>query len=410
VSQYSEVCRTVIPGEPCAIETYAIECTLMPRYFLAAPVCIAGVLAWSASRPDGIAFQKHTLDLGANETCAVADINGDKRLDIISGENWYAAPNWSRHKFRSLGYQNNYIDNFSDLPLDVNGDGHMDIVSCSYFSRRLSWWENPGNGRGQWKEHLIDNAGSGEFAFLVDLTNDGKAQEILPQYGQKEAPLAWYELTGKGFVRHVISPNSWGHGIGVGDVNGDGRNDVITPKGWFEAPSDPRKGDWKWHPEFDLDSTGFIHVLDVNGDGRNDLIASMAHNYGVFWMERAQGSTWTKRVIDDSWSQPHALTLVDLNGDGRMDIVTGKRYMAHNGRDPGEREPLGIYWYEYLPPSAGTRQVEWVKHVVDYSTRTGAGMQIPVVDIDGDGDLDFAVGGKSGVFLFENLTKPSARR
>jgi hypothetical protein len=94
------------------------------------------------------------------------------------------------------------------------------------------------------------------------------------------------------------------------------------------------------------------------------------------------------------------MSMIDLNKDGRPDLITGKRYMAHNGRDPGEREPLGIYWYEYL---AGN-PVQWVKHVVDYGSRTGGGMQIPVVDLDGDGDLDFVTAGKSGLFLFENLS------
>jgi hypothetical protein len=121
-------------------------------------------------------------------------------------------------------------------------------------------------------------------------------------------------------------------------------------------------------------------------------------------MEHGSGTAWTKHIIDESWSQAHAMTMTDLNGDGRKDFVTGKRYMAHNGRDPGEREPLGVYWYEYLKSDDG-KKVEWVKHVIDYGSRTGGGMQIPVVDIDGDGDLDFAVAGKSGLFLFENLTK-----
>ena len=95
------------------------------------------------------------------------------------------------------------------------------------------------------------------------------------------------------------------------------------------------------------------------------------------------------------------MTLVDLKGDGHIGIVTGKRYMAHNGHDPGEREPLGIYWYEPIKVEGG---VQWRRHVIDYGTRTGGGMQIPVVDIDGDGDLDFVVAGKSGLFLFENMT------
>ncbi len=377
----------------------------MTRHCIAIVLCLSVALAaWAIGHTEEILFEKHTLDLGANESAAVADINGDGKPDIVSGENWYEGPKWVKHKFRTISFGNNYIDNFSDLPIDVNGDGNIDIVSCSYFTKELYWMENPGKGKGEWKKHTIENGWSGEFTFLVDIDNDGKARELLPQFGQKEAPLAWYELKNGAFVKHVVSPQSWGHGIGAGDVNGDGRTDIITPKGWFEAPPDPRSGDWKWHPEFDLDATGFIYVLDVNGDGRNDLVTSMAHNYGIFWMEQGEGGKWTKHLIDESWSQGHAMTMIDLNGDGKKDFITGKRYMAHNGHDPGEREPLGIYWYEYLKADDG-KSIEWVKHVIDYGSRTGGGMQIPVVDLDGDGDLDFVVAGKSGLFLFENLTK-----
>jgi hypothetical protein len=158
-----------------------------------------------------------------------------------------------------------------------------------------------------------------------------------------------------------------------------------------------------------------MHVLDVNGDGRNDVIAAAAHDYGVFWFEQGADGKWTRRVIDNSWSQGHASTLVDINGDGRLDFVTGKRFMAHNGGDPGEREPLGVYWYEHrpqavaaAPPGArGTAApgVEWIRHLVDFGGRVGGGMQIPVVDIDGDGDLDLICAGKSGLFLLENVSK-----
>jgi len=369
--------------------------------YLTVGIPALGALLWSITRPPDIAFRKHQIDFGASETAAVADVNGDRRLDIISGENWYQAPFWKPHHFRDLPYSNGYVDNFSDLPIDVNGDGRIDIVSCSWFRRSLRWWENPGRDE-PWKEHSIQEGYPVEFAFLVDIQNQGNKRDLLPEFGDPKAPLAWFELRHGSWIKHVVSSMSYGHGIGAGDVNGDGRTDIITPKGWFEAPADPRDGQWKWHPDFDLGATGFIYVLDVNGDGRNDLVTSAAHDYGIFWMEQAPDHHWMKHVIDDTWSQAHAMTMIDINGDGKPEFLTGKRYMAHD-HDPGAREPLGIYWYQFLKDENG--KIIWVKHIIDYSTRTGAGMQLPVADLDGDGDLDFVAPGKTGLFLFENLTK-----
>jgi len=360
--------------------------------------------AWAASRPDEILFERHMIDPGASETAAAIDVNGDGKPDIVSGEYWYQAPGWTPHRFREIAYTNNYIDDFSDLPVDVNDDGHPDIVSCSWFSKRIWWNENPGKAGGMWKEHAIESRFNVEFAFLVDLNNDGKAQEILPEFGNREAPLTWYELKGGAFVPHVIADHSFGHGIGAGDVNHDGKTDIIVPTGWFEAPS------WKFHADFELGETGFIYVLDVNGDGRPDIVTSLAHNYGVFWMENTADGKWTKHIIDDSWSQPHALTIADLNGDGKPDLITGKRFMAHNGRDPGEREPLGLYWYESLKRPNGT--IEWAKHVIDYGSRAGGGMQVVVSRLSGGASPDVLVGGKAGLFLFINSrpTQPNRNR
>jgi len=360
-------------------------------------------------KPGEIRFQKHELDLGSSEALTIADIDKDGRLDIVSGENWYQAPSWTKHRFRDLQYLNNdLIDDFSDLALDVDKDGYVDIVSCLGSARKLVWMENPGSRGGIWKEHVVEDGGYGiEFAFLADLDNDGRREEVLPMLGWKSrVPVAWYERKDQRLVRHIIGWKSHDHGIGWGDVNGDGRSDVLIPRGWYEAPINPRQGEWKFHPSFELGNVGFIHVIDVNGDGINDIVTAKAHDYGIFWMEQDADGGWTRHMIDDTWAQAHATTLVDVNGDGQLDLLTGKRYLAHNGRDPGDREPLGIYWYEYRR-SENSREIQWVRHVIDYSTRAGGGLQIPAWDADGDGDLDFAVGGRSGLYLFENLGKPT---
>jgi hypothetical protein len=362
-----------------------------------------------AGRPADVPFKKMQLDYGANETAAFADINGDGRLDLVSGENWFentgpkGGSGWKKHRFRELFFANNYIDAFSDLPLDVNGDGRVDIVTCSWFGKKIAWYENPGKIDAVWKEHVIEDQWNVEFMFLVDIDGDGKAQELLPQFGGK-SPTAWYEWKKGGFIRHIVHPDNFGHGIGAGDVNKDGRVDILTPKGWLEAPANPRQENWKLHADYQAEKhTGFLYVLDIDGDGRNDILYPHAHDYGIFWLQQTADGKWNRMKIDDAWSQAHASTLADINGDGQKDFITGKRFWAHD-HDPGAQEPLGIYWYEWRKSGSA---IEWIRHIIDYSSSAGAGMQIATADIDGDGDLDFAVGGKSGLFLFENQSAKS---
>src|SRR3974377_2162401 len=110
----------------------------------------AAIFLAAAGRPADIPFQVRMIDPGANETVAVADLNNDGRPDIISGESWYEAPNWTKHPLRQIDFTNNYVDNFTDIAIDVDGDGWIDIVQFGYFSSKIVWLKNPGKSDGPW--------------------------------------------------------------------------------------------------------------------------------------------------------------------------------------------------------------------------------------------------------------------
>ncbi len=147
-------------------------------------------------------------------------------------------------------------------------------------------------------------------------------------------------------------------------------------------------------------------MLDINGDGRSDVLTTSAHSYGLCWFEQRADGKWQQHVIDHSWSHAHASVLADINGDGRPDLLTGKRFQSRNVPAPGDNDPLGVYWYEFSRQAE--RAVTWTRHTIDYGGKAGGGLQMAARDIDGDGDMDVLMGGKSGLFLAENLTKRAA--
>jgi esterase/lipase len=349
--------------------------------------------------------------------CGVIDVNMDGKLDIVSGGFWYEAPAWKKHFLRDVEVIRGRFDDYSNLELDVNADGWTDIVSVNYRSKSLFWLEHPGekiktDPETPWTKHVIDTPGPMETGRLHDIDGDGKL-DILPN-GTDFA--AWYEVVSgrePQFIKHHLPIEVAGHGVGFGDINGDGRGDIVGPKGWLEAPEDRRSGRWIWHPDWELHRDASIPILvhDVDGDGDNDLVYGRGHNYGLYWLEQgtsrrlggtteSDGRKWIRHAIDTSWAQPHSLLLVDLNGDKQLDVVAGKRYMGHEGRDPGEWDLLCAYFYTFDRKSRS-----WQRSKIHYDHRAGFGLDPRAVDIDGDGDLDLVAADRCSLVLFRNEQK-----
>jgi HEAT repeat protein len=352
----------------------------------------------------GERFKLHVINADSRfEAAGVLDVNRDGRLDIFCGGFWYEAPDWNKHFVRDIKEEGNYFYDFANLPMDVDGDGWVDIANAAWHNKMVFWEKNPGPKGGPWEVFQIDTPGNIETAIAADVNGDGQP-DVLPNI-MSEA--AWYEFHrdaaapgGARWEKHPLPKPAAGHGLGAGDVNKDGRCDIVAPKGWVEQTATG----WQWHPEFDLGQTSIpILVHDVDGDRTPDIVWGLGHDYGIYWLQQknADGQrTWEKHLIDKSWSQPHFMVMADIDNDGKAELVTGKRYYAHNGHDPGEDDGECIYYYNF---DSATQN--WTRHVVSEGGRVGFGINTAVVDIDGDGDLDIVAPGKSGLYLLENRTR-----
>ena len=325
-----------------------------------------------------------------------------------------AAPDYKGKAYNPLGYS----DYFLSYSHDFNSDGWADIVVFSWPGDITAWYENPkGRTNAAWTRHVIFDVTDNESPQLGDMNGDGKPELVCHSGGRLGyAELNWADPTKPAAYRAISKPDlkkyfRYTHGYGFGDINGDGRPDILDKEGWREQPAQPNE-EWVFHPvafaPAGARGGSQMQVYDVNGDGLNDVIASWdAHGYGLAWNEQKKDGTFTSHQIMGStpeqsphgvkFSQLHATDMADIDGDGVKDLVTGKRRWAHgpNKDDEPMAAPV-LYWFQIKRDGKGG--AELIPHQIDDDS--GVGTQVSAGDVNKDGKQDVVVGNKSGVFVF----------
>ncbi len=352
-----------------------------------------------------LSFRKQILAHQSYESAGIAPFLGTRHLDIASGAWCYHGPDFrQRSRIWTPPECHQYYDDFSTISLDATGNGFPDIVTGGFFGKTLFLLKNPGEaGGGDWEQEIIDEPGHIETTRAWDLDGDGDL-ELVPNLPGES--LYVYKLlrdedgkpTGR-FRKIKVSDQIQGHGLGAGDLNGNGRMDLLLNHGWLEAPKRPWEEEWIYHPDWSMPGCSIpILVHDVDGDGQPELISSRAHDYGLFWYKQEHPGNWTEYPIDPFNSQYHDMQLCDLDADGELELVTGKRYLAHNGNDPGTRDPIGLYYFKWT----GSGFAKQVISYGDFGEGKGCGIHFAIADLNGNGRPDIVAPGKDGLCIFWN--------
>ena len=425
---WSAHARIVGPdGQPIAGLRAEPQAEAAPLLTVSAPKPAA--LPIPVTLPKRDSFRKLCLsDQFYAEGAYYGDFNRDGKMDIVAGPFWFEGPDFQkRHEYRPAKAfdPKGYSDNFLTYTGDFNGDGWPDILCVPFPGKEAYWYENPAGKEGYWKQHLAypnvgdespvwgDVEGNGHPALVF--CKDGCLGYAAPDPANPDRPWVFHPVSyqDKRFQQFT-------HGVGLGDINGDKRMDIVEARGWWEQPAHPMLNQpWTFHPFYFAEAGAQMLVYDVDGDGLADIITAWnCHEYGLVWWQQVRNASgqidWKKHTIlsptpdmtapDFRLSQMHALELVDMNGDGLKDILTGKRFWAHG--PAGDKEPDApavVLWFELHRDSRGN--ATFVPHLIDEDS--GVGTQVAATDLNNDGRPDVIVANKKGIFV--HLSQPASK-
>lgn len=368
---------------------------------------------------------------------AVADINRDGVQDIVAGPFYYLGPQYSKRReiylANTVSPSNQYVSNMVTFAHDWNSDGWPDVLTTE--GRQMSLYLNPKGEDHRWTRNLVAPGITSEITLLRDVDGDSAPELIFVKDGRlsfaKYDPAKPTEM----WKVHAVSDSGLTtfHGLGVGDVSGDGRLDLLNAAGWWEQPTaGAMTGSWKYHPfafarwsRSEAPGGGNMGVWDVNGDGLNDVVTALnAHGWGLAWFEQKRSATGEigfvrHMIMDDfttgnagglTFSELHAgVVASDIDGDGIMDFVTGKRAWSHRDSytDPDPHGPALLVWYKGRHDQQAEGGARFTPDVIH--NRSGVGSLFKVQDINGDGADDVITSTNRGTFLFLNSRNRRAR-